>query len=185
MTQRREAQFTGRARRGGFTMVEFTGALVIAMILSIIAVAGFRVFERELPLRHGSKRLLQAFSTARAFAIARNAYYAVRFDTQAGNFWLDETDSQGNPTLPKVTRPEELGEELMISDVYFGQARADDTQPFYVFQFRPDSSADDVRILIKQRESDPGLDASYDTIRLYGPTAHSEVFSGQRLLPTP
>lgn len=185
MTRRSTILMSGKAQRGGFTMLEFSGAMVIALILSIIAVAGFRVFERELPLRHGSKRLVQAFSAARSFAIARNSNFVVRIDKVAKNFWIDETDPRGVTTLPKVTRPEELGPELEVTDVYYGQARIADSERFLFFRFYPDGSADDARVMLRRVDTEATDDTSYDTIRLYGPTAQSEVFSGQRLLPTP
>jgi Tfp pilus assembly protein PilE len=180
---------TGNQRRGfrsaaqGFTLVEFTGALVIGLILTLMAMGAYRIFERELPRREAASRLAHCFSTARAFAIARNGTYVVRIDPNARNFWIDETDSAGNMIYPKITRPEEMGQNVSLGDIYVGTVRADDTLPLHSFFFFGDGSSDDARVTLRLREADPNVDANFDTVRLYGPTGMSRVFENQRQRP--
>jgi Tfp pilus assembly protein FimT len=176
-----------RARRPaaprGFSSVEFIGAVVISMVLSVIAVAGYRIYQRDLPLREGARRLAHTFSTARAFAISNNSVYTVQIDRQYHNFWIDETNAVGVPILPKVTRPEPLDDRVRINDILFGANSAVGVASLTPVRFFSDGSSDDVRVFMNLADVQTTDSASICTVRLYGPTGQSRIFEGEWLLP--
>lgn len=164
-----------------FTTVEFMGVMVIAMVLSVIAFAGFHIYKKEMPVKGDAERINYAFANARAQAIANNGYYSVNFDIANHNFWLDETDSAGNTTVHKVTSPEKLNDKVVIDDVLFGLNPAPVQDGIISVLFSPDGSSDDASFYLRLSSADPQVAANIVTVRLYGPTGLSKVFENQRL----
>lgn len=180
------AQTILRRSRLGFTTVEFIGVMVISLILGTIAMAGFRLYQKELPVKYAARRIVHAFATARAFAIAHNSVYTVQIDRVHRNFWIDETDQVGRPTAPKVTRPEPIDERIEIEAIQFTQTAPVALTDVASVRFFPDGSSDDLRIFMKLELADALDDNNIYSVRLYGPTGQSRVFENQRLAtPTP
>lgn len=175
--------FFVRTRRA-FSMIEFLGALVVSGIVSSMALVGYRVYERELPVRHAASRLSHAFATARAYAIAQNAIYAVRIDRRYKNFWIDQVTTAGVIQRAKVTRPEPIDDNVVIDDVWFGLSPAGAAADPLTFRFLSDGSSDDGRVFFVLDGKDPAVGTNVYTVRIYGPTGQSKVFANQRLETT-
>lgn len=166
-----------------FTTVEFMGVMVIAMILSAIAIGGLHLYEQEMPVKTDARRLNYAFANARAQAIANNGYFALNIDLGNRNFWLDETDVVGNPINPKVTHPEKLNDKVVIANAQFGLDPSSTIDGIIKVLFFPDGSSDDARFYLRLTGADASDTENIFTVRLYGPTGLSKVFENQRLEP--
>jgi len=179
------ARFPRRASgRAGFSMVELIAVIVIGLILASVAMAGVRIYERDLPVRQQASRLVKAFASARSFAIANNSFFAVQYSPELGIFWIDETDAGGGPLVHKVMRPESIDDKVAVDAIFFGANAADLNQDRLSILFRPDGSSDDVRIFLRMLGAAATDATQTHTVRLYGPTGQARVFENQRLEPT-
>lgn len=159
-------------------------AVVIGAIVSVLAMGTYRLYERELPVRHAARRLAHGLSSARALAISQNAPYAVLIDRRYGNFWIDQVDTAGKTTTPKVVPPEAFGEKVQLIDIQFGLTPVSTTaaDPI-VIRFLPDGSSEDVRVYLRMISA-PNTPGATWTVRNYGPTGQSKVFENQQLSTT-
>jgi Tfp pilus assembly protein FimT len=171
-------------KRWGFTSIEFMGAMVIGAIISVLAIGSYRLYERELPVRHAARRLVHALSSARALAISQNLPYAVLIDRRYQNFWVDQVNAAGATTVPKVVSPEPFGKKVQLIDIQFGltPVSASATDPV-VIRFFPDGSSEDARIFLRMINA-PNAPAATYTVRNYGPTGQARVFENQQLATT-
>lgn len=169
-------------RRRAFTMVEVMAAITVSLILSVVAVASYRLYQHEMPVKYAGQRLSHAFAMARSYAVANNGYYALKIDRAHQNFWLDATDETGVVVaVPKVASPELFDEKVAIDGIQFGaNAGSEPTDEVVPILFRPDGSSDDVHLYLRTAGS-AGQGADLCTVRLYGPTGMSRVIVGQRL----
>lgn len=155
-------------------------AVVLSMILSVIGLAGYKLYEHELPVEHATKRIVHAFSLARAYAIAKNTTCAVRIDLIHHIFWVDETDAFGTTIVPKITTPEGIDPRVQL-DAFSGMRRFGTPSLNIIYAlFNHDGSSTNARLYFKLAgdKSDP---ANYFTIKLYGPTGQAKVFARQRV----
>lgn len=177
---------SGIGRRRAFTSVELMGAVVLSMILSVVAITSYRLYERELPVKYAARRLSHAMATARTMAVANSSIYTVQIDRAYHNFWIDETDEFGQPTVAKVVSPESLDPKVQIDGVQFGSTDSSLYNNVTSVRFFSDGSSDDVSVTLKMLADNAQDPKNIFTVRLYGPTGQSKVFERQRLaLATP
>ena len=167
-------------RGRGFSSIEFFAAAVIGMILTVVAVAGYRVYQRQMPVKFTAQRLVHGFSAARAFAVAHNSYFTLQLDLGHRTFWIDQVDATGAPVAPKVVNPEMLDEKVAVEGVQFGQ-NPPPPNIIVPIRFFPDGSSDDVHIFLRMKADNAAADANIFTVRLYGPTGMSRLFENRRL----
>jgi Tfp pilus assembly protein FimT len=167
-------------RARAFTTIELLGAVSISVILSIVALSGYRVFHRTMPLDQTASRLSHACSTARAYAINKNSTYSVKIDLTYLNFWIDETDENGNPIVSKVIRPEPIHDHVEVIEIRYGNVPVGPNATALPIRFFSDGSSDDVRIFLKLKSTDINRNENFHTLRIYGPTGHSKIFKRQR-----
>lgn len=163
--------------------MELFAALVVSLILTLVAIAGYRVYQRQMPVKYTAQRLVHSFSAARAFAIAHNDIFCVQYDPVRRNFWIDQTDETGLPVVAKVVRPEVIDEKVAVDGLQFAQGPQVQSGPAIPIRFFPDGSSDDVRIYLRMKADDPATSESIYTVRLYGPTGQSRLFERRRLAP--
>lgn len=168
-------------RRSAFTTIEMLGGLSISVILTVIALSGYRVFHRNMPLDQTAGQLSHVCSTARAYAISHNSTYTVKIDLTHRNFWIDATDENGNPIVSQVIHPESIHDHVEINEIRFGNTPISSNTSILPIRFFSDGSADDVRIFLKLWSQDTNHNEAYYTLRIYGPTGHSKIFKFQRL----
>jgi Tfp pilus assembly protein FimT len=170
----------GRRWRG-FSTIELFAVVVITLILSVIAVAGYRVYQHQMPVKYTAQRMVHSFSVARAFAISQNTVYAVQIDPVHRNYWIDQTDQNGAPQVPKVVSPELIDAQVDIDSVQFSLGQPVINGPVISIRFFPDGSSDDVHVFFRMKVDDATVPFSIFTVRLYGPTGESRLFENQRL----
>lgn len=157
--------------RRAFTTVEILATLTVGLILSVVAMAGFQLYERESPVRYTAKSLTQALATARTYAISGNAVYTVQIDRQHGNYWIDETNDVGTVVVPKVVPPQPFNEKVSVESIRFAVGDPV-SQQVVPIRFFADGSSDDVRINLVQGG---GGQTARCQVRLYGPTGQSAL----------
>jgi hypothetical protein len=165
-----------RRRNRGFTALELLGAMVLSLILLTVGMAGFRLYERELPLSGAAGRLTHGLATARTMAIARNSTFTVVIDRRFNHYYIDETDRFGGVLAPQVVAPESFGEQVIVESILPLNASV------VRARFFPDGSSDELYIHMKlANRVNSNDEADVTTVRLYGPTGQSRVFENQRL----
>lgn len=160
-------------RHGAFTSVEIMVAIVISMILSTIAIVGFRIYQRELPTQYAAQSLAHAMASARALAVSNNSVYTLQIDQTRQNFWIDETSELGMVLVPKVISPEALDEKVLINSIQFSDGEALAAGIIAPIRFFADGHSDDVRINFTRTGG--SANNKVFTLRLYGPTGISQV----------
>lgn len=177
-------------KTAGFTAVEVILASAIGILIAVIGFSGTRIFDTELPVKSQARRFSYCLSTARSFAIARNAFYRVSFDLDNRSFWVDRINDPNAPPpipandryQPKVVSPEGVDERVLINGVFYGLTRNPTTTGIQSVIFRPDGSADmEARVEFHQVSQDPTVDNNIFTVRVYGPTGLNRLFPHQRI----
>lgn len=174
-----------RAPRRGFSTLEMVTALAIGMVLTVIGLAGLRLFQSERRVDSAAERFSNALSAARTLAVSQNGFYRVALDLDNNNFWIDEIDdpdvNPGVSLTPKLVHPEAVGDLVEVEGVLYegaGSAVSTGTQEFI---FSPDGSADRGAILTFILTGlDPNDEENLVSVRLYGPTGQNKVFPRER-----
>src|SRR5690606_26121899 len=103
-------------RHKGFSLLELMAVVVIALILTLLAVNSYSAMKQRRSLRSGAEAVRDALVNARSLAVSRNAWHRVVLqvkDPTTGEakfgFWIDEIDpgtsTNANPaTLDAATR---------------------------------------------------------------------------------
>jgi type II secretory pathway pseudopilin PulG len=115
------------ARGRGFSILEMITALAIGMILTVIGIAGLKLFQSERRVEATAVRFSNALSGARTLAVSSNGFYRVTLDLRFDNFWIDEIedpaiDPDADPLTPKVVHPEKFSENVVVEGVLYGGA---------------------------------------------------------------
>lgn len=174
-------------RKDGFTALEVLIAVTLSLILSVVAVVGFEIYQREQPLDESARRLARACNAARSLAISTNQIHAVQIDRRFNNFWVDQTDEDGAPVVLKVVPPQEFSRQVRIENILFGSGNDLTTDSLFVppnfdgrtpIVFFPDGSSDDASVLLSHEASPEPT-----TVRVYGPTGTARVIDTGTLLP--
>lgn len=177
--------------RRAYSAVELITAIAIGLIVATLGFSGLRIFHNEAPVKSVSQRFSHALSTARSFAVARNAFFSVVLDIDRRSFWInqinDPASDPNDPTFisryrPKVVTPEFVDKRVTIEGVQFvfnGPLLSAGIQEVI---FAPDGSSNfDARFTFYDTErgaADPG---NIYTVRLYGPTGHNKIYPRQRI----
>ncbi|MCE5229201.1 prepilin-type N-terminal cleavage/methylation domain-containing protein [bacterium] len=170
-------------RRRGFTALEVTAAVLIILILAAVGMAGVKLIGHRDRVDESARRLVHAFSVARAMAIGNNTTYTVRIDSTHRNFWLDETSVTGETIAAKVIRPELFEQNVIIDKFIYGPITVnfEEVRPV---RFFADGSSDDVTIQMRNNFDSASNPANIDTIRVYGPTGQCKLFLNERREPS-
>lgn len=177
-------------KNAGYSAVEIIVASAIGVLIAVIGFSGTRIFDTELPVKSQARRFAHCVSTARSFAIARNAFYRVSFDLDNRSFWIDRiNDPNAPPPIPandryepKVVSPEGVDERVLVNGIFYGVTRTAATSGIQSVIFRPDGSADvEARVEFHQISQDPTVDSNIFTVRIYGPSGLNKVFPHQRI----
>lgn len=171
--------------RRGFSTLEMVTALAIGMVLTVVGLAGLRLFQSERRVESAADRFSGALSAARTLAVSQNGFYRVALDLDNSNFWIDEIDdpdvNPGVSLTPKVVHPEAVGDLVEVEGVLYQGAGSIVSTGTQEFVFSPDGSADnDAVITFILTGLDPNDEENLFSVRLYGPTGQNKVFPRER-----
>lgn len=174
-----------RTRVRGFSTLEMVTALAIGMILTVIGLAGLRLFQSEKRVEGAAERFSSTLSAARTLAVSQNGFYQVALDLDNSNYWIDEIDdpdvNPGVSLTPKVVHPEAVGDLVEVEGVLYQGAGSIVTTGTQEFIFSPDGSADNGAVItFHLRGLDPNDEENLVSVRLYGPTGQNQVFLRER-----
>jgi prepilin-type N-terminal cleavage/methylation domain-containing protein len=178
----------------GFSLLELMAVVVIAMILTLVAVNSYSAMKQRRSLRSGAESVRDVLVNARSLAVSRNAWHRVVFQLKDPatsepkfGFWIDEIDpgTSVNPnpaTLDPAQRAlvsqwKGLPESVQILDVQVKGTTytAATANPYVVIRFMPNGSSDQANIrLLEDSQAPPGGQISSE-IRLFAATAKPKI----------
>ncbi len=164
-------------KRRGFSLPEMLIVLMIISIFSGLAIVSYSGFRNYLRVRSAAQEVVSLLSAARAMAINQNGYFRVGFNIDNGTFWVDEVDSFGTLSQPKIIHPLAINDQIKLISV-----RVEDNfflQGIGYTLFRPDATAQ-YCVIYLLRVSAPDTDENYYTIRVFPGTGKAKVYPNQR-----
>lgn len=169
-----------RARSSaGFTLLEIMTVVVIMALLATMAIAVYSNQRRALRSRLSAKQIETLFSTARTLSINQNAHFQAVLDLATSGLWIDQVDADGSPVSYKITTPETMSSYVQVVDVSVNGTAY--TGGVVRIHFRPNGTSESARIVLLNEGGDSRGPGEYYTIKLYGPTARSRIYPGERL----
>ena len=140
----------------------------------IISYSGFRNYLR---LKSASQEVVSLLRAARAMAINQNGYFRAGFLIDSGMMWVDEVDSFGNLSQPKVIHPKRITDMVKIVSITVDSTTY--TNGFAYITFRPDATASYSTIYLRRLHT-PDVDENYYTIKVFPGTGKARVYPNQR-----
>lgn len=184
-------------RHKAFSLVELMAVLLIALIMTAIAVNSYSNMKQRRTLRSGAESIRDLMTNARSLAVSRNAWHRLVIqlrdpDTNATEvgYWIDEiapsTSNNANPaTLDAHVRAlvvpwQDLPEPLELLDASIkgtSYTAASAPNPYLVIRFMPNGASDaaNVRLLEPSHASVAGPITS--EVRLYPATAKPKIIA--------
>lgn len=170
--------------------------VVIAMILTIVAVNSYSAMQQRRSLRSGAESVRDVFMNARSLAVSRNAWHRVVIqvkdpDTNAEKygFWIDEiepgTSTDPNPaTLDTASRAlvvpwQGLPDSVQVLDANINgtsyTASSAATNPYLLVRFMPNGISDDANIRLREDTFVAPAGPLVSEVRLFGATAKAKI----------
>ena len=159
-------------------LLELIAVIVIIAILSSLSVIGFRRSRQTSLIDSESRKIRNAFSTARSWAIGQSGYFQVVISLDDSSYWIDQINAAGTVTRAKVITPEAIHDLVEITDLSIGSVSY--TSGVQYVRFYPNGRSNEVTVHLILAAADHSDAAQYYTIRLYGPTARANIFKNQR-----
>jgi len=170
------AMVHAQARRG-FSIMELTVVLVIVSILSTLGILSYANLHESNEAKSGGQRVAATLASARQYAIAANAPHQVYFSIPDSAFWIDELDAAGAVRRRQVENPGFLP-QFIVFDRFVVNGVAQDADTVAV-RFWPDGHSDTATIDLRRSVDDPSNTRNSASVRLFGPTAVTQVTMGQ------
>lgn len=181
----------------GFSLLELMAVVLIAMILTVVAVNSYSAMKQRRSLRSGAESVRDVFYNARSLAVSRNAWHRVVVqlrdpdtNTEKVGFWIDEIDpgtsTEANPTtldasvrslvVPWQGLPE--GVELVDASIKSTTYTVATANPYLVIRFMPNGTSDSANVRLRESsQTPPGPIVS--EIRLYPATAKAKIVAAR------
>jgi prepilin-type N-terminal cleavage/methylation domain-containing protein len=181
----------------GFSLLELFIVVIIAGIVSFIAVGSYSAMKQRRNLRSAAESVNSAFVTARSYAVSRNAWHRVVFqlrETGTGvasdrtNYWIDEIEPNSNTTpnpvfpedavRPKITTPQPLPVGIHLLDANInGTTYTATAEQYLVIRFLPDGSSDSAGVRLTEDSQAANRPQPVYTVRLYPATGKSKIMT--------
>lgn len=161
----------------GFTVSELLVVLMIISVFSGFVIISYNGFRNYLRLKSTSQEIVSLLSAARSMAINQNGYFRAGFLIDSGTMWVDEVDSFGNLSQPKVIHTKQIPELVKIVSITVDSTTY--TEGVAYITFRPDGSAQYSTIYLRRLHT-PDIDENYYTIKVFPGTGKTRVYPNQR-----
>jgi len=183
-----------RLHKRGFSLIEVVIVVVIAMILTILAVGSYSAMRQRRNLRAAATSFNSALVTARSYAVSRNEWHrvVVQFRDPTTNnesplYWIDEippgSNTVPNPAIPepaarpKVTTPQGLPVGVHFLDANVAGTTITATANNYaIIRFFPNGSSDEAEVRLYEDSVVANRPTPIQTVKLYGATSKSRIF---------
>ncbi|MCC6546316.1 prepilin-type N-terminal cleavage/methylation domain-containing protein [Candidatus Sumerlaeota bacterium] len=164
--------------RRGFSIPELLVVLVIITILTTTAVLAYGNFRKATFTKAGAEKVKAAITQARTRAIASNIPCSVVFDLNNHVIWSDDMDMLGNVRKPKIIPVEDLGDDVIISQVQIGANTY--TTGTRRATFLPDGTNPLVTVHLRRSMDDSTVDQSYYSVQIYPTSGEARVWAHVR-----
>ena len=178
----------------GFSLLELMAVVVIAMIMTLVAVNSYSAMQQRRSLRSGAESVRDVLTNARSLAVSRNAWHRVVFQLRDPansevkfGFWIDEIDPgtsvNANPATLDfaqrglVTPWKGLPDSVQILDAQVKGTTytASTANPYLVVRFMPNGGSDQANIrLLEDSNVAPGGQITSE-VRLFAATAKPKI----------
>lgn len=182
----------------GFSLLELMAVVVIAMILTLVAVNSYSAMKQRRSLRSGAESVRDMLTNARSLAVSRNAWHRAVIqikdpvtNAQKFGFWIDEIDpgtsTNANPaTLEPARRALVVPWKDLPESVSFIDSQVRGTtytlataNPYLVVRFMPNGTSDEANLrLLEDSEVAPG-GTIVSEIRLFSATAKPKIVAAK------
>ena len=178
--------------------MELMAVVLIAMILTIVAVNSYSAMKQRRALRSGAESVRDVLTNARSLAVSRNAWHRVVIQlrdpsttTTKVGFWIDEIDpgtsTNANPaTLDAATRAlvvpwQDLVEpvEILDASIKGTSYTAATANPYFVIRFMPNGTSDAANIRLLESSKATPAGAIVSEVRLYPATAKANIVAAR------
>ncbi len=186
--------------KSGFSLAELMAVVVIAMILTIVAVNSYSSMQQRRSLRSGAESVRDVFMNARSLAVSRNAWHRVVIQVKDPvtngakyGFWIDEIDpgtsTDPNPaTLDTATRALVVPWQGVADSVHVLDASINGTSytvanaatnPYFVVRFRPNGSSDEAVVRLHEDTFVAPSGRLNSEVRLFSATAKAKIVAAK------
>lgn len=182
----------------GFTLLELMAVVVIALILTLVAVNSYSAMKQRRSLRSGAQSVQDVFTNAHSLAVSRNTWYRVVLqvkDPDTGTakfgFWVDEIDpgTSANPnpvTLDPTQRSlvipwKDLPETVQILDTQINGTTytATTANPYLIVRFMPNGTSDQANVRLLEDTFNAPTGRITSEVRLYPATAKPKIVAAK------
>lgn len=172
--------------------------MVIALILSMVAVNSYSSMKQRRSLRSGAQSLQDVFLNAHSLAVSRNAWYRVVLQvkdpaTNAAKFgfWVDEIDPGTSATPNPVTLDptqrslvipwKGLPESVQILDAQINGTTftATTANPYLIVRFKPNGSSDQANVRLLEDTFNAPSGRITSEVRLYPATGKPKIVAAK------
>jgi len=172
--------------------------VLIAMIMTLVAVNSYSAMKQRRSLRSGANAVRDVFVTARSLAVSRNAWHRVVFqlkdpatNAEKLGFWIDEIDAgtsnDANPaTLDPAQRALIVPWKGLPESVHILDAQVKGTtytaaaaNPYLVVRFKPNGTSDQANIRLLEDSNVPPAGQIVSEVRLFEATAKPKIVASR------
>lgn len=161
-------------RRRGFSIPELLVVLVIICLLTTTAVLAYGSFRKGSFTKSGAEKVKAAITQARTRAIASGRPSSVLFDLDNNLIWIDDVDLAGNVRVPKVIPPEDLADDVIMTELRIGSSTFVSGRERAIF--RPDGTNPFVTVHLRRSFDDSTVDKSYYSVQIYPTSGEAKVW---------
>ena len=179
--------------------------VLIAMILTIVAVNSYSGMKQRRSLRSSAESVRDVLTNARSMAVSRNAWHRVVFqlkDPATGlekvGYWIDEIDPgtsvvANTNTLEPATRAlvvpwQDFPDSVQLVDanikgttytLHTQNGGPEDANNYWVIRFMPNGSSDDANIRLKETSIATATGPEFSEVRLFSATAKAKIVAAR------
>jgi len=157
-----------------FTAIELLVVLLILVLLATISLTSFAGRNRQSQLAAEARKIQRLLDTARSYALSENGHFQAVIWLDRPSYWIDEIDSSGTVTRPKIVTPEPVDEGVQITDILVNSDVY--RSGIVAIRFFPQGNSNDATIHLVSRGASTSAAKSSHTVKLYGPTGRSDIF---------
>lgn len=189
----------------GFSLTELLAVILIMMIMTLVAVNSYSVMKQRRSLRSATDNINSAMTTARSYAISKNAWHRLVIQFQDNSspagvlkqgYWIDEIEPDSDTpaltnTIDDTVRAQVVPFQSLPDTVEITSATIQGvsqefnigTNPHFtnnygVIRFRPNGTSDNAEVFAREISKSTPSGPLSARVRLYPSTAKSLVKAG-------
>jgi len=191
------------ADRRGFTLTEAMVVMVIVLVMTLLAIQGYRSFFQNQTASSSAVKFAKAMTTARYAAMQKGTSHRVTLNLRTNEFWVDKTGTMASEeTAPypnnqttvdpvsgstvqvgqgKVVAPEALPLDVIVAETRNVESYTDAQLNLVFIIFRADGTCrTDAVLQFVNQNDDLSNPANYHTVKVYASSGATQTFHNER-----